>query len=100
MEPGLALISDDTQMTLFTANGILFRETRVAPMGSRYRPDMVWSREKLDREGAEIAAITYGHSLGYIPAAVLTHIRTNGSRTWSCETSSWRWRMTCAMAAR
>lgn len=155
MESGLALISDDTQMTLFTANGILFGETRgklrgiasspgsyvaelyrdwlltqtgkprgrdnfswlldvpelwhrrapggtclsalnsgkygsvkhpindskgcggvmrVAPMGLRYGPRMGWSREKLAREGAEIAATTHGHSLGYIPAAVLTHI--------------------------
>ena len=155
METGLALISDDTQMTLFTANGILFRETRgklrgiasspssyvaelyrdwlltqtgkprgadnfswlldvpelwhrrapggtclsalssgeqgsvkhpindskgcggvmrVAPMGLRYGLNMGWSREKLAREGAEIAAITHGHSLGYIPAAVLTHM--------------------------
>ena len=30
---GKALISDDTQMTLFTANGILFRETRGALKG-------------------------------------------------------------------
>ncbi len=28
----------------------------------------------LDMEGAEIAAITHGHSLGYMPAAVVTHI--------------------------
>lgn len=157
---GLALISDDTQMTLFTANGILLRETRgklrgiagppsgyvyemyrdwlltqtggvrgrdslswlldvpelwhrrapggtclsalasgergsvrrpingskgcggvmrAAPMGLRYGPgDMGWSREELDREGAEIAALTHGHSLGYIPAAVLVHIVNAG----------------------
>lgn len=156
METGFALISDDTQMTLFTANGILLRETRgklrgiagapsgyvhemykdwlltqtggkrgrdslswlldvpelwsrrapgttclsalgsgkrgsvkqpindskgcggvmrAAPMGLRYSPlAMGWSREELDREGAEIAALTHGHSLGYIPAAVLVHI--------------------------
>lgn len=155
METGFALISDDTQMTLFTANGILLRETRgmlrgiagppsgyvremykdwlltqtggargkdslswlmdipelysrrapggtclsaldaggwgsvnhpindskgcggvmrVAPMGLRYGPGRGWSREELDMEGAEIAALTHGHSLGYIPAAVLVHI--------------------------
>ena len=28
----------------------------------------------IDREGAELAAITHGHSLGYLPAAMLTHI--------------------------
>lgn len=149
---GQALISDDTQMSLFTANGILFGETRgclrgiqgppssyvytayedwymtqtghrpkgqpiswlldirelhsrrmpgntclnaigfqgkgsveeplnhskgcggimrVAPLALRYH----WQdRAKLDREGAEIAALTHGHPLGYIPAAVLTHI--------------------------
>ena len=30
--------------------------------------------ELLDWEGAQIAAVTHGHSLGYMPAAVLTHI--------------------------
>lgn len=30
--------------------------------------------EDRDREAAEIAAITHGHSLGYMPAAVLAHI--------------------------
>ena len=30
--------------------------------------------EKIDMEGAEIAAITHGHSLGYMPAALLVHI--------------------------
>ncbi|MCD8109955.1 MAG: ADP-ribosylglycohydrolase family protein [Clostridiales bacterium] len=45
---------------------------RVAPIGLHYgkRPSI----EELDREGAEIARITHGHSLGYMPAAVLTHI--------------------------
>lgn len=33
METGFALVSDDTQMTLFTANGILFGETRGAMRG-------------------------------------------------------------------
>ena len=43
---------------------------RVAPMGLTDRMDI----EALDLEGAQLAAITHGHSLGYIPAAVLTHI--------------------------
>ena len=43
---------------------------RIAPLALRYpRADI----EELDREGAQIAAITHGHSLGYMPAAVLTH---------------------------
>ena len=164
---GKALISDDTQMTLFTGNGILFAETRgklrgiAGPMSSYIRDSYLdwlrtqtmtyeesgWlDREKhnkrvswlldvpqlfslrapgntclcalrnskhfhpgavdgisypindskgcggvmrvapvalrpfstditvTDREGAQIAAITHGHSLGYMPAAVLTHI--------------------------
>lgn len=151
---GKALISDDTQMTLFTANGLLVGDTRGALRGIRGLPRdyvkmayMDWlftqnhdkkSKELnnriswlldvkelyarrapgntcisalmssktgsvenpinnskgcggimrvaplalnyntniyiLDREGAEIAAITHGHSLGYMPAAVLTHI--------------------------
>ena len=161
---GKALISDDTQMTLFTANGLLFAETRVAMRGIGGQPSMYmlhaykdWLRTQemsfsqaqkdkkqnrciswlsdvpelyhqrapgntclsalytrgntdeesyidhpinhskgcggvmrvapmglkrylyadiktIDREGAELAAITHGHSLGYMPAAVLTHI--------------------------
>ena len=45
---------------------------RIAPMGLKSFPfaDM----KTIDREGAELAAITHGHSLGYLPAAVLTHI--------------------------
>lgn len=162
---GKALISDDTQMTLFTANGLLFAETRVAMRGIGGQPraymllayqdwlrtqtttieqvqkgtgiywkNLSWlldvpelyhrrapgstcltalsartdddtlsfidnplnnskgcggvmraapmglvdypsyGMDVLDREGAELAAITHGHSLGYMPAAVLTHI--------------------------
>ena len=45
---------------------------RIAPMGLKSFPfaDM----KTIDREGAELAAITHGHSLGYLPAAVQTHI--------------------------
>ena len=162
---GMALISDDTQMTLFTANGILIADTRAAMRGiggiphdyvagsymdwlitqeqsySRARelprgamegriswlldvPELYSRRapgntclsalyqmkdggasgsiafplnnskgcggvmrvaplalrysgvapDKLDREGAEIAAITHGNPLGYMSAAVLVHI--------------------------
>ena len=160
---GKAVISDDTQMTLFTANGLLVGDTRFAMRGIRGWPRIYvemayhdWLRtqeitfeqsrkearkpmthsvswlldvpelykrrapgntclsalkygkpagddyiaehlndskgcggvmrvaplalnggydiETLDMEGAQIAAITHGHSLGYMPAAVLTHI--------------------------
>ena len=43
---------------------------RVAPIAVNYQMGM----EKLDLEGAQLAAITHGHSLGYMPAAVLVHI--------------------------
>lgn len=44
---------------------------RVAPLALNYDHINI---EDLDMEGAQIAAITHGHSLGYMPAAVLTHI--------------------------
>lgn len=44
---------------------------RAAPVALRKRG---MSIEELDKEGAEIAAITHSHSLGYMPAAVLVHI--------------------------
>lgn len=47
---------------------------RVAPVGLLFGSHTYMGREKIDRVGAEVAAITHGHSLGYIPAAVLTHI--------------------------
>lgn len=157
---GKALISDDTQMTLFTANGLLVGATRMSMQGIAGRPsgyvelayqDWLYTqtgsyderakrgwRQKswlcdvpelyarrapgntclsslsaankgtagdyiaaarnnskgcggvmrvapvalshlmsgklLDEEAAQIAAITHGHSLGYMPAAVLCHI--------------------------
>ena len=44
---------------------------RVAPLALHYGNLDI---KELDREGAEIAAITHGHSLGFMSAAVLTHI--------------------------
>ncbi len=49
---------------------------RVAPLGLAYRYGETYHNDmaELDKEGAAIAAITHGHSLGYMPAAVVTHI--------------------------
>ncbi len=49
---------------------------RVAPVALRYRPGISYSGplEDLDMEAAQVAAITHGHSLGYMPAAVVSHI--------------------------
>lgn len=44
---------------------------RAAPVGLAWTGDSIYS---VDVESAQIAAITHGHSLGYIPAAVLSHI--------------------------
>ena len=44
---------------------------RVVPLALNYHDIEI---ERLDMEGAQIAAITHGHSLGYMPATVLTHI--------------------------
>jgi ADP-ribosylglycohydrolase len=44
---------------------------RVAPLGLAMRSgNLNW----LDMQGAQLAAITHSHPLGYLPAAVLTHI--------------------------
>ena len=44
---------------------------RIAPFSLfRYFPDL----KRADREAAQIAAITHGHSLGFMPAAVLSHV--------------------------
>jgi len=45
---------------------------RVAPLALKAYPHV--QMKDLDREAAEIAAVTHGHSLGYMPAAVLVHI--------------------------
>ncbi len=44
---------------------------RVAPLALDYPHHEI---EELDWEGAQIAAITHGNSLGYMPAAVLVHV--------------------------
>ncbi len=46
---------------------------RVAPIGL-YFCDRKYRIEESDRLGAEAAAITHGHELGWLPAAALTHI--------------------------
>lgn len=46
---------------------------RVAPVGL-YLPKHSENIAEIDRIGAEIAAITHGHPLGYIPAAAMVHI--------------------------
>lgn len=51
---------------------------RVAPLALHYKPGSDADQRKLDMDGAEIAAITHGHPLGYIPAAILTHIISIG----------------------
>ena len=43
---------------------------RIAPVGTMDWPDI----KELDRESAQITAITHGHPLGYMPSAVLAHI--------------------------
>lgn len=46
---------------------------RVAPIGLYYSPDeMDW--QEIDTRGAQAAALTHGHPLGYISAAGLVHI--------------------------
>ncbi|MDO4489232.1 MAG: TIGR02452 family protein [Eubacteriales bacterium] len=44
---------------------------RVAPLALHYNSVDL---NVLDKESAEVAALTHGHSLGYMPAAVLGHI--------------------------
>lgn len=47
---------------------------RVAPVGLRYIPETDIEIRKIDSWGADISAITHGHSLGWFPSAILTHI--------------------------
>ncbi len=46
---------------------------RVAPVGL-YFCDKRYTPDQIDMIGADSAALTHGHELGYIPAAMLTHI--------------------------
>lgn len=45
---------------------------RIAPLALKY--NYFTQQEYLDMEAAQLAAITHGHSLGYMPAAVICHI--------------------------
>ena len=47
---------------------------RVAPTALYRKPGQALRIAELDEEAAQIAAITHGHPLGYMPAAVLCHI--------------------------
>lgn len=47
---------------------------RAAPAAIYRKPDEAFTRKEIDLLGARLAAITHGHPLGYIPAAVLVHI--------------------------
>lgn len=47
---------------------------RVAPIGLYLTHFEHMTQEEIDTVGAEAAAITHGHELGYIPAAALVHI--------------------------
>jgi len=49
---------------------------RVAPLAMAYDvyEGKIELLKQVDEQGAEIAAITHGHPLGYLPAAVLVHI--------------------------
>lgn len=51
---------------------------RVAPLALCFEPKDAAELRRLDWEGAELAAITHGHPLGYLPAAILTHVVSVG----------------------
>ncbi|MGN0438860.1 MAG: ADP-ribosylglycohydrolase family protein [Lachnospiraceae bacterium] len=53
---------------------------RVAPVGL-YLPRHLGSIEEVDQVGAEVAAITHGNPLAYIPAAALVHIIAKATTT-------------------
>ena len=46
---------------------------RVAPIGLYFGSELV-PKDQADMVGANVAAITHGHQLGYIPAAMLVHM--------------------------
>lgn len=52
---------------------------RVAPVGLFFDGEGSFGRDEIDWLGAEAAAITHGHDLGYIPAAALVHIVQKGA---------------------
>ncbi len=56
---------------------------RVAPLALRYVPENDNDIFMLDSYGADIAAITHGHSLGWLPAALLTHIIARVMQSYS-----------------
>ena len=47
---------------------------RVAPVGLYFGNKQTYTQQQINRIGAEVAAITHGHELGYLPAAALVHI--------------------------
>lgn len=47
---------------------------RVAPIGLFFAPGEELPAEEIDRLGAEAAALTHGHELGWLPAALLVRI--------------------------
>lgn len=47
---------------------------RVAPVGLYFCDRTQWIEKEVDRMGAEVAALTHGHPLGWMPAAALVHI--------------------------
>ena len=49
---------------------------RVAPAALFVPQDAFYSIERRDMDAAQMAAVTHGHSLGYMPAAVLSHVIT------------------------
>ena len=63
------MISDPVNADSKGCGGVM----RVAPVGLYFELGCRLDSE-LDMIGAQVAAITHGHELGYIPAATLTHI--------------------------
>lgn len=57
---------------------------RVAPIGLYFCDKKHWTAQEIDMVGAEAAAITHGHTLGYIPAAALVHI-VHGLASGKCK---------------
>lgn len=53
---------------------------RIAPMALKYK--YFTYQKDLDMEAAQLAAITHGHSLGYMPAAVVCHIISTILKTY------------------